>query len=285
MSNNNQDLQTLETSKINSIIAYAPEHSKMLEVIRDNLPEIQRATSLFGKGQSQFMDNMLTVAHTTPVRNLRQILAEIEKSKMALKESYFKQAKKDIEICIKQRDLDLEKDDLKRQLAEIEISEMYSQKESSQIYISGAIRAITNYIEQYNSILASMGVTDFNEIDFEQEEEKYHIQKAFEQGVTAARSRQGIVDEGNMIYFTQIGINGAAAQRDVMDYLVSEGKLLADKEEPTHQMFLDFLNKSSEKYKGCSSTYAKAKGMTGKISEIASLKTGDLRLIKNKEIE
>lgn len=274
-----KDLQTLDNSTINSIVAYAPEHSKMLEVIKENLPEIQRATSLFGKSQSQFMDNMLTVAHTTPVRNLRQILAEIEKSKMALKESYFKNAKKDVEIKIKQRDLELEKDDLKRELAELEISELLSQKENSQIYISGAIRAITNYIEQYNSILASMGVTDFNEVDFEKEEEKYHIQKAFEQGITAARSRQGIIDEGNMIYFTQIGINGASAQRDVFQYLNTEGMLLSEGKEPTHQMFLDFLNTLSTKYEGCSTQYAKAKGMTGKISELASLTAGDTRLL------
>lgn len=279
--NNNKDLQTLDNSTINSIIEYAPEHNQMLQVIKENLPEIQRATSLFGKGQSQFMDNMLTVSHTTPVRNLRQILAEIEKSKMALKESYFKNAKKDVEIKIKQRQLELEKDDLQKELLEIEISEMYSQKENSQIYISGAIRAITNYIEQYNSILASIGVSDFNEVDFEKEEEKYHIQKAFEQGVTAARSRQGVVDEGNMIYFTQIGINGACAQQDVFRYLGEEGRLLSEGQEPSHQMFLDFLNSMSEKYSGCSTQYAKAKGMTGKISEIASLSKGDTRLLLN----
>lgn len=276
-------IQKNELSKsevIESLISYSPEHKEMLEVIKKSNPEIQRATSLFNKRQSQFMDNMLTVSHPTPLRNLRQILSEMSRTREAIKEQHFEIKKKEIQIKIKERDLNEEKDDLKKELLEVEIFELYSQIENSKGYLSGAIRKLTNYTEQYNSILESKGVENFNEIDFEKDEERYHIMKAFEQALNAARSRNGTVDEGNMIYFTQIGINGGSAQREIFNYLAEEGKLIANGEEPSHNMTLSFLNKMADKYSGTSKDYANYKGMTGKITDIAALKKGDTRLLE-----
>lgn len=268
------------TSAVTDLVNYLPEHKDMLVQIQQSLPEIQRASSLFNKSQSQFMDNMLTVSHPTPIRNLRQILAEMNKTREALKESHFGCKKKEIEIQMKERDLSNETDELKSALIKVEIMELYSQLESTKGYISGAIRKLTNYTEQYNSIISSMGVSNFNEIDFEAEEERYHIMKAFDQGLIAARSRSGIVDEGNLIYFSQIGINGSSAQKDIRDLLIIEGKLLHEGKEPSYELVLEFLNKMAIKYKGCSVKYAQHKGMTGKITEKAALKSGDARLLK-----
>jgi len=311
----NNEIQLVNESSLKSIISYAPEHKEMVEIIQANLPELQRATSLFGKAQSQFMDNMLTVTHTTPLRNLRQILAEIEKTKSALKEAHFRTQKKSVEVRMKQRELENEKDELKKELLDIEVSELRSQAYDSGLYISGAVRALTNHIEQYNSIMKAHGIKDFNEIDFELEEEKYHIQKAFEQGLCAARSHQGFIDEGNMIYFTQLGINGSMAQAEVSGYLEAEKRMIQEsstiqsllnnpvefdkfKKErplevkfiskdyiqfPTHQMFLSFLEAMSSKYAGSAKSYAEYKGMTGTITESASLLTGDMRLLLNEK--
>lgn len=259
-----------------------PEHEKMLEVISQGAAEIHRATSLFGKSQSQFMDNLLTVSHPTPIRNLRQILAEMDRARSALKENFFKHKKKEIEIKKKTIELESCENELDRELIELEIMEYQANKEESQKYISGAIRKLANYQIQYNSILSTLGVSSFNEIDFEVEEERYHIMKAFEQGVCAARSRGGVIDEGNHIYFTQIGINSGVAQKEVLSYLSRESDLIQKGEEPTHAMFLMFLNVMAEKFKGCSIQYAKYKGQTGEISEIAALKKGDMRFLEGK---
>ena len=104
----------IKKSTTDELVKYLPEHKGMLEFVNKNLPEVARATSLFNKSQSQFMDNMLTVSHLTPVRNLRQILAEINKSSSALRESHFKNKKKEVEIRILERDLEKEEDELKR---------------------------------------------------------------------------------------------------------------------------------------------------------------------------
>lgn len=267
------------TATVNQLLTRMPEHGHMLEVIKNSLPEVQRASSLFMKTQSQFMDNMLTVSHPTPLRNARQILAEMNKTREAIKELHFKTRKDEVQLKIKNKELSSEFDSLKQEMLEIEILELMSKIDSSNGYLSGAIRKLTNYTEQYNAIIKNHNLQDFNEKDFENEEEKYHIMKAFEQGMNAARTRGGIIDEGNMIYLTQIGINGASAQREILEYLNAENALLKDNKEPTHKMFLMFLERMANKYKGCSKKYAEHKGLLGTLTEEATLKCGDLSLI------
>jgi len=104
------------------------QHKIMLSEIQNNLPQIERLSLNFGKSQSQFMDNMLTTSHPTPIRNIRQILAEINKSLEALKEVYYKNKKEEIEIKKLQRQLDIEKDDLELELIEITIEEIKQKK-------------------------------------------------------------------------------------------------------------------------------------------------------------
>jgi hypothetical protein len=276
-----KDLITVD-STVNALVEIMPEHKEMLVGIQENLPEIVRGTSFFGKSQSQFMDNMLTVSHPTPLRNMRQILAEIEKTSGALREIYFKNKKKKIEIQIKERDLDNEEDELKCELIRVEIDELRNELLTSEVYVSGAIRKISNYTEQYNNIkneiMAEKGLEDFNEIDFEKEESRYHIMKAFEQALCAARSNGGRIDEGNQIYLQQIGINGATAQRYLDLFLSDERELLKQKQAPTHQHVLDFLNQMADKFENNPTEYAEKKGMKIK-TEKALLTAGNTSLM------
>jgi hypothetical protein len=263
------------------IVESMPEHKAMIDSINQNMPEIIRSTSLFGKTQSQFMDNMLTVSHYTPLRNLRQILAQVTQTRAAIDENNFKLKKKQIEIKMKQRELEEEKDVLKKEMLQTEIEELVSQLESAKIYISGSIRTLSNYTEQYNNIVKSKGIETWNEKDFEAEEEKYHIMKAFEQAYCAAVAGRGGFDEGNMIYVTQLGINGMAAQKDLIEYLALEDSLLKDNKEPTHKMFSMFLERMAEKHKGASAASAERKGMTT-YTEKAAIEKGD---VSNKQVD
>ena len=65
--------------------------TNQLAEISENISEINRATTPFGRSQSGYMNYMMTVSAYTPVRNARQILAEIESRRQALKENIFKQ--------------------------------------------------------------------------------------------------------------------------------------------------------------------------------------------------
>lgn len=295
-----QQINALEVSKsFDQLINIMPEHKEMLETVKLNLPEVQRATSLFYKTQSQFMDNMMTVSHYTPLRNLRQILAQMNSTRDALKEAHFKLKKKEVELKQKQREYDAlfssydydgatlknSDDDLKADLLEIEIQEIISNAESTRGYISGAIRQLTNYTEQYNNIVKSHKLESWNEADFEKEEERYHIMKAFEQAVCAARSRNGLIDEGNHIYLAQIGINGGAAQKFISEFLIEEQRHMQENggQVPTHSALTTFLDRMANTFAGQASDFAKSKGMTV-VSHNALILKGDERLLLAKDV-
>jgi len=237
------------------------EYLVMLNNIQENFPAIKKQTENFYKSQSQFMDNMLTVSAPTEMRNLRQILAEINKSKDGIIDGSIKIRKKEIEIKCKERAKASSTDVLQNELLDIDILEIRSQIDSIKNHINAAIRKVNAYVNQYNNILKKIGKEVLTEEDFEKDEERYHIMKAFEQGLCAARSHGGIIDEGNQIYFHQIGINGMTAQIEVTRYLLSEAKEIEQKREPTHEMQMQFLEEMANKFAGCAVNYAKRKGM------------------------
>ena len=237
-------------------------YQTMLQKINTCLPAIMKNQTAFFKSQSQFMDNMLTVTAATPIRNLRQISAEINKAKSALDEAYFKIEKKKVMILKKEKQLKTTSDDIDKRLLEIDIAKLTNQIEHTNDYMLGAIRKISAYVEQYNLILKKSGKESFTEEDFEREESRYHIAKAFEQGLIAARSNGGRIDEGNHIYLHQIGINGGIAQLEVTSYLDKEWKLIEAGTDPTHQMVVDWLNHLMDKYEKHPALYAESKGMT-----------------------
>lgn len=270
-----EQYEVLDSPKVvKDLVVSMPEYAGMLTVLSDSLPAIKASSENFHKTQSQFMDNMLTVSHPTPLRNVRQILAEINKTELALKEAYIKVYKKEIEIQIKRRELDAETDELKQKLIQLDMLELSTHLEATKSAVGGAIRRITHYTEQYNSILNKHNLHNFTEEDFENEEEKYHIMKAFDQGVTAARTRpDASIDEGNMIYLTQIGINGAHAQLRVTEYLQAEKQLLAQGKAPTHGAYLSFLDRCAQEFAGCSKQFAEVKGLS--LSKVAMLGVKD----------
>lgn len=247
---------------INNTTNLSKEYTGMLTKIEDNMPAILEAQQAFYKTQSQFMDNMLTVTHPTPIRNIRQILAEINKSKTALDQAYLKIKKKNIYINRKKIQLDNTNDLLEKELINLQIQEAHLFIETTENYMKGAIRKISAYIEQYNALLKYIGKNEITEQDFEKEESRYHIGKAFEQALIAARSRGGIIDEGNFIYFQQIGINGAVAQYEITNYLNMEKAIIEDNKLPTHKMTLNWLNALMDEYEDYPRIFAETKGMT-----------------------
>jgi hypothetical protein len=237
-----------------------PEYQEMLAVINDSALEIQRTTQIFNKTQSQFMDNMLTVSHLTPFRNLRQVLAEMTRTRSALNEAYFNLELKKIKVERLKYKLLGENDAFKCKELEIKIQQAEYQIASSMEYVNSAIRKMANYTAQYNSIKKQL--PDLSEKTFEEQEERYHIMKAFEQGLCAARSHGGFIDEGNQIYLHQVGINGSLAQVEMSKYLNWEYSTIDKGGEVTHEDQLKWLESMADKFKGCATKFAEYKGMT-----------------------
>lgn len=278
---NQTEVVTGELMEIDANTALAPfysTHGNMIRDIKTNLPAINKDMSIFGKTQSQFMDVMMTVSHPTPIRNLRQISAQINRTMSALQEAGFNIRKKQIQAEIKQKEATefyQIGDELHGKLSEVEAEELLTQIKSTEMYISGAIRKVKNYIDQYQSILQKIGKTELTEDDFEQEEARYHVMRAFQQALSAARSRGGTIDEGNFIYFQQIGVNGSVAQKHVRDFLIKEEQLIKNATIvengrsvlkvdllPSATLELEFLNKMGDLYQKNALQLCEAKGMT-----------------------
>lgn len=242
-----------------------------LAKIAEFMPEIDRATTSFGKRQSQFMDFVMTVSGhpLAPARNLRQLLAEIERRREALRETVTK-IKYDIVLHEELRErLESMKENIE-QHSKFEVARLIIQIEdiegrlaSTRLYYEGALKTLLSMQQAYKDIIAKHHMEDWDEEDFEKEEERYHIMKAFEQAM-AAVAQTGRIDMGNQEYLRQLGINPVAATLDLLKYLQDEEhKYTANGGENSGiTSLLMFLERMANKYQGNVSEILEKKGIS-----------------------
>jgi hypothetical protein len=256
------------------------EYKQMLANIRNTLPAIKQTSSNFYKSHSQFMGVMLDVTAITPIRSVKHTLAEIDKTRMALEEAHLKMMKKDIELRQKEKELNKEeyKDELERELLETEILEIKVNMSNIQNSITGAIRKMSFFTNQYKSILKKIGKKDITEEEYEKEEARYHVMTCLKQALNAARARGGVIDEGNLIYLFDMGINSAQAQAEIYAYLKLENKMMDEGKAPTHEMTMQWLEACADKFQNDSVKFAERRGF--KLYDEESLNT---KLLDNKE--
>ena len=105
-----------------------------------------------------------------------------------------------------------------------------------------------------------LAVKEVTEEMYEREENRYHIMTAMKQALSAARTKGGLIDEGNHIYLFDLGVNGASAQREVFNYLKMENELINNGSEPTHEMSMRWLEKCADKFEDNPNTFAERRG-------------------------
>ena len=256
------------------------EYKNMLENITSTLPAIKQTSSNFYKSHSQFMGVMLDVTAITPVRSVKHTLAEIDKTRMALEEAHIKMRKKEIELREKEHKLksNLDLNDFEKEMLEIEILEIKVNMNNIQNSITGAIRKMSFFTNQYKSILKKLGKEDITEEEYEKEESRYHVMTCMKQGLNAARARGGVIDEGNLIYLFDMGINSAQAQAEIYAYLKMENEMMDKGQAPTHEMTMQWLEACADKFQGDAEKFAERRGFT--LYDEKSLNT---KLLDNKE--
>ena len=239
-----------------------PEYNLMLKNIDDRLPAVTRDTSNFHKSHSQFMQVTLDVTAITPIRSIKHTLAEIDRTRSALQEAYIGMRKKQNELKKKERDLETTIDPLDLELLEIEILELQGQLEGTQNHVNGAIRKMNFMVNQHKQLLEAVGKDEITEEDYEREESRYHIMTCMKQALNAARSRNGMIDEGNLIYLFDLGINAAQAQAEVFAYLNAENQLISEGKAPSHEMTMRWLEACADKWEKDPETFAKRRGFS-----------------------
>ncbi len=240
------------------------EYKNMLDNIHKTLPAIKQTSSNFYKSHSQFMGVMLDVTAITPVRSVKHTLAEIDKTRMALEEAHIKMRKKEIELREKEHKLrsDIDLTEFEKEMLEIEILEIKVNMNNIQNSITGAIRKMSFFTNQYKSILKKMGKDDITEEEYEKEESRYHVMTCLKQALNAARARGGVIDEGNLIYLFDMGINSAQAQAEIYAYLKMENEMMDKGQAPTHEMTMQWLEACADKFQGDAEKFAERRGFT-----------------------
>ena len=240
------------------------EYKNMLENITNTLPAIKQTSSNFYKSHSQFMGVMLDVTAITPVRSVKHTLAEIDKTRMALEEAHIKMRKKEIELREKEHKLksNIDLTEFEKEMLEIEILEIKVNMNNIQNSITGAIRKMSFFTNQYKSILKKLGKEDITEEEYEKEESRYHVMTCLKQGLNAARARGGVIDEGNLIYLFDMGINSAQAQAEIYAYLKMENEMMDKGQAPTHEMTMQWLEACADKFQGDAEKFAERRGFT-----------------------
>lgn len=246
--------------EVSNELAIAPEYKGMLTHIESKLPAIKRDSQNFYKSASQYKNVTLDVTDLTPMSSIKHILAVLDQTRMALEEAHVTYRKKQIEAKKKQAEFESIEDGYEKDLLEIELVELSTQLANSENYIKGAIRKMSFFTTQYEAILEKLGVDEITEEAYEKDESRYHIMTAMKQALNAARTRGGMIDEGNHIYLFDMGINGAVAQAEILAYLQAEQELLAKGQEPTHELTIKWLEACADKFADCGSKYAESRG-------------------------
>lgn len=244
----------------NELIGISPEYKGMLEHINSTLPAIKRDSQNFYKSASQFKNVTLDVTDMTSMSSAKHILAVLDQTRQALEEAHISLRKKQIEGRRKKEEFDNAPEGHAKDLLEIEIIELATQMTNSENYVKGAIRKMSFFTTQYEAILAKMGVDEITEEAYEKDESRYHVMTAMKQALNAARTRGGMIDEGNHIYLFDMGINGAVAQAEVLAYLNAEQELLSQGTEPTHQLTIKWLEACADKFESAGTKYAESRG-------------------------
>ena len=250
------------TEKIGNLPSLPKQYKGMLQHIEQTMPAIRQSSANFYKSHSQFMGTMLDVTAISPIRSVKHTLAEIDKTRAALEEAHINLRKKDIEMRQKEEQLNNEPDALKRELLETEIIHLQIQQKNTNNSMQGAVRKLSYFTTQYKSILNKLGKETITEEEYEDEEETYHIMTCMKQALNAARARGGVIDEGNLIYLFDMGINSAVAQQEIYSYLQRENDMLNKGGTPTHEMTMQWLENCVERFKGDSVKFAERRGFT-----------------------
>jgi hypothetical protein len=255
-----------EKSLIQTVKSNLPKLTKkykgMLDHINSNMPAIQKTSDIFYKTDSQYKMVTLNMQTLTPIRSLYHLLADIEKTKSAIEINVLKM--KEDEVLLKKRKKDLIENEDNLSVEEYEQKQLKILKielgmKDGMHYMQGAIRKLSFLSTQHELLLKKIG-REVTEEDYELDERKHHVMTAFKQGLIAARSRGGMIDEGNMIYFFDLGINGHVAQNEINYILNRELEEIKRGKEPSHKMIIEWLEQCANKYEKNAVEFARQRG-------------------------
>lgn len=233
-----------------------PQYNLVINKINEVLSKANQNMEQFNKASSQFKTTTLDIVDLTPINAAKHLLAVIQHTRHALEEASISLRKKQLQLKQSEVKLLNTEDEFEIDKIQIDMDELKLQIKNLEDSGKGAFRRLSYALDQYQSILKELGLEQITESDFEKDEVRYHIMTAFNQALTAARARGGLIDEGNHIYLFQLGINGAMAQAEVTSFMAAEQEELNNNRMPDHNAIIIWLNRLADKYLDNPAIYA-----------------------------
>lgn len=222
-------------------ISSAP--SKAVELVTSRLPELTAKADAFNRNNSQTTLTMMTLTMMTgqsPMRQIRQILAEVEKRQMALAEAQLSHAKL---VAKLDKQPKTEVGEAKQRHQQFSLSKLESK-------IGGAIKDIATLITAYDRLVEKIGCGEWTEEEFELSECKHHIRRGFEllyqDLVEFSRPKKSTIE-----YLTQFGVHVQLAIREVSGYMQVVENEIKNTKWITASHLEDFLDEMADKYQHC----------------------------------
>ena len=216
-------------------------------LVNEYLPELDEKTKFFDRNNSQSTLAMMSLTMLnghSPMRMMRQVLAETEKRKMALAEAQVSHAKalRNIEKLQDKLFNDPDNNVLSAKLRSAFVGiEMMESK------INGSFKDIATLINAYNNLKENHGVTDWSEEEFEESEKRHHVRRGFE------LMYRNLMDGGRastatIEYMQQYGVHPQVGFTEVQGYIKVVNDMIANKEIPHSNHLEDFLDEMADKY-------------------------------------
>ena len=265
-------------------------HETELSTIHDRMKDINISSEGFGKTNSQFEKSFFTLTHQTPYRNLKQILAEINKIRGNLKGTDTKLRKDVIRLAKLKEKIKNCSDKYKKALLQIELEDKQSNLADSRLFVEGAIKELYHLQQLFEEIKANHGIKDLDEIDVEEAEEEYHIKRGFEQAYQNMNDNSVSMGLAEQEYLLQNGINPVQAKLDIVARIneVQQEAQYRLNQNDNSRITMDghykWLDDMVEKYKGCSKDVMKRKGIDSTFSPEICFKNDDKLKLENKGI-
>ena len=216
-------------------------------LVNEYLPELDEKTKFFDRNNSQSTLAMMSLTMLnghSPMRMMRQVLAETEKRKMALAEAQVSHAKalRNIEKLQDKLFNDPDNNVLSAKLRAAFVGiEMMESK------INGSFKDIATLINAYNNLKENHGVEDWSEEEFEESEKRHHVRRGFE------LMYRNLMDGGRastatIEYMQQYGVHPQVGFTEVQGYIKVVNDMISNKQIPHSNHLEDFLDEMADKY-------------------------------------
>ena len=219
-------------------------NAKAVEKVNAHLAEIEEKTRAFDRNNSQTTLSLMTLTMMTgqsPYRMMRQVMAEVEKRKLALAESQVTYAKHMADIK-KLQDKDDEVSQAKHRLKSVSLETLENK-------INGAFKDIATLIDAYENIKKTNGIDDWDEHAFEQEEKKHHVRRGFEL-MYRNLMQTGRAEKSTLEYLQQYGVHPQVCFTEVSGYMQYTNERIANADIPHANDLEEFLDEMAKKYYG-----------------------------------